>query len=155
MKGTDASTPHQELISVLNEAISLEYAAVIHYNQHSMLLTGPDKLLYEDLFRHSAEDSLGHAKKWGDRIVYLGGVPTPEIREKPQTLEVAEMLQLSLEIEQKAVDVYSRAHKICKHEPTLYMLEHQIVDEDSDVERIKKLLGRVEVMHARTMKPAA
>ncbi len=33
---------NEELISVLNEAISLEYTAAIQYNQHSMLLrAGP------------------------------------------------------------------------------------------------------------------
>ena len=37
---------NQELIAVLNEAITLEYTATVQYNQHSMLLTGRDKVLF-------------------------------------------------------------------------------------------------------------
>ena len=48
---------HQELIAILNEAITLEYTATVQYNQHSMLLTGRDKVLFEDLFKESAQES--------------------------------------------------------------------------------------------------
>jgi bacterioferritin (cytochrome b1) len=142
---------HDELLSILNEAISLEYRAAIQYNQHSMLLTGQNKLLYEHLFKDSAQSALGHAKKWGDRIVYLGGVPKAEIgeiRQPKDITDITEMLELALEVEKTAVATYSRAHKVCKHEPTLYMLEDQILDEDKDVEKLQKLLGKVEIARA-------
>src|SRR5688500_3350965 len=134
---------HQELIDILNEAISLEYTATVQYNQHSMLLTGRDKMLFEDLFKDSAKESLGHAKMWGDRIVYLGGVPRGEVGPIFQSSNVIEMLEKDLEIERRAVDVYTRAHRVCKHEPTRYMLENHILDEDKDVEELQKLLGKV------------
>src|SRR5436190_24390198 len=102
---------HSELIKVLNEAVSLEYTAVVQYNQHSMLLTGRDKRLFEDLFRDSSKESMGHAKMWGDRIVYLGGMPKPEVGAIRQSGDVNEMLQMDLEIEKRAVDVYTRAHR--------------------------------------------
>jgi bacterioferritin len=153
---------NDELISILNEAISLEYLAAIQYNQHSMLLTGQNKLLYEDLFRESAQESLGHAKKWGDRIVYLGGMPKPQVgqfRQPSDVTDITEMLEMALAIEKKAVEIYSHAHKVCKHEPTLYMLENQIVDEDKDVEELVKLLGKVEIAraaaHGKSKLPAA
>lgn len=136
---------HDELIKILNEAISLEYTAVVQYNQHSMLVTGRDKLLFEDIFKDAAKESLSHAKMWGDRIVYLGGVPKPEVGAVRQSTDVMEMLQMDIEIERKAVDVYSRARKICKHEPTGYMLENHILDEDHDVEELQKLLGQVKI----------
>jgi bacterioferritin len=134
---------HGELIEVLNEAVSLEYTAAIQYNQHSMLLTGRDKLLYEDLFKDSSRESLNHAKMWGDRIVYLGGVPKAEIGTIQQSTDILEMLEADLGVEKKAVEIYSHAHKVCKHEPTRYMLENHILDEDKDVEELQKLLGRV------------
>jgi bacterioferritin len=139
---------HDELTSVLNEAISLEYMVAIQYNQYSMLLTGQNKLLYEHLFKDSAHESLGHAKKWGDRIVYLGGVPKAEVGKIRQPTDIIEMLELALEGEKKAVEIYSRAHRVCKHEATRYMLENQILDEDKDVEELQKLLGNVEIAHA-------
>ena len=148
-------TQHDELISVLNEAVSLEYTAAIHYNQHSTLLTGRDRQLFEDLFKEQAEEALAHAKRWSDRIVYLGGVAKVQVQGITQSVDTIEMLEMALEIEKRALDTYTRAHKVCKHEPTLYMLENQIVDEDSDVERLTKLLGRVQVAQQGTKRPAA
>lgn len=136
---------HDELISILNEALSLEYTATVTYNQNSMLLFGRDKVLFEEIFKEHAEESLKHAKLWGDRIVYLGGVPKGVINNIRQTTDVAEMLQIGLETEQKAVETYSRAHKVCKHEATKYMLENHILDEDKDVEEFQKLLGKVRI----------
>jgi bacterioferritin len=136
---------HQELIAVLNEAITLEYTATVQYNQHSMLLTGRDKVLFEDFFKDAAKESLGHAKMWGDRIVYLGGVPKGEVGPIFQSSNVTEMLEKDLEIEKRAVEIYTRAHRVCKHEPTRYMLENHILDEDKDVEELQKLLGKVRI----------
>ena len=136
---------HAELIGILNEAVSLEYTAVIQYNQHSVLVMGRDRVLFEDFFKDSARESLGHAKMWAERIVYLGGVPTVEIGDIRQSSNVSEMLEFDMELEQRAVEVYTRAHRACKHDPTRYMLENHIMDEDKDVEEIKKMLGKVTV----------
>ncbi len=141
---------HDELIDLLNQAVSLEYTAAIQYNQHSMLVTGRDKLLFEDLFKDNSRESLGHAKMWGDRIVYLGGMPNPEIGPIRQSTDVTEMLQMDLEVERKAVELYSQAHEICRHEPTRYMLENHILDEDKDVEELQKLLGQVAIAQVAT-----
>jgi bacterioferritin len=139
---------HQELIAILNEAISLEYTATVQYNQHSMLLTGRDKVLFEDIFKDAAKESLGHAKMWGDRVVYLGGVPKGEVGPIFQSSNVTEMLEKDLEIEKRAVEIYTRAHRVCKHEPTRYMLENHILDEDKDVEELQKFLGKVSIGQA-------
>ena len=149
---------HDELIAVLNEALSLEYTASVQYNQHSMLLSGRDKILFEDLFQESAKESLSHAKMWGDRIVYLGGIPRGEVGPIRQSSNVMELLEMDLEIEQRAVELYTRAHRVCKHEPTRYMLENHILDEDKDVEELQKLLGKVRIAEsggASTRKAAA
>jgi rubrerythrin len=55
------------------------------------------------------------------------------------------MLEMDLEIEKKAVEIYTKAHRVCKHEPTKYMLENHILDEDKDVEELQKLLGKVRI----------
>jgi bacterioferritin len=134
---------HDELIRILNEAVALEYTAAIQYNQHSMLLTGRDKALFEDFFQDSARESLGHAKMWGDRIVYLGGVPKAELGTIHQSTNLTEMFEADLEVEKKAVEIYTHAHEVCAHKPTRYMLENHILDEDKDVEKLQKLLGKV------------
>jgi bacterioferritin len=136
---------HDELIKILNEAVALEYTAAVQYNQHSMLVTGRERRLFEDLFKEHSRESLNHAKMWGDRIVYLGGTPRPEIGPIRQSTDVNEMLQMDLEVEEKAVEIYTRAHKACTHEPTRYMLENHILDEDKDVEELRKILGKVAI----------
>lgn len=141
---------HDELIGILNEAITLEYTATVQYNQHSMLLTGRDRLLFAEMFEKSARESLGHAKLWGDRIVYLGGVPKGEVGPIFQSTDVMELLEKDLEIERRAVELYTRAHRVCKHEPTRYMLENHILDEDKDVEELQKLLGKVRISEGVT-----
>ncbi len=138
-------TGHDDLIKILNEAIALEYTAAVQYNQHSMLVTGRDRRLFEEMFKEHSRESLAHAKMWGDRIVYLGGMPKPEVGPIRQSADVNEMLQMDLEVEEKAVEIYSRARKACKHEATGYMLENHILDEDKDVEELRKLLGKVKI----------
>ena len=139
---------HDALIAVLNEAVSLEYTAAVQYNQHSMLITGRDKLLFEEIFEHHAKESLRHAKMWGERIVYLGGAPKAEVGPVRQSTNIGELLEMDLEVEKKAVEIYSRAHQVCTHEPTRYMLENHILDEDKDVEELQKLLGKVAIAQA-------
>jgi Bacterioferritin (cytochrome b1) len=143
---------HDELIQILNEAVTLEYTAAIQYNQHSMLLTGTNKLLYEEVFEHHAKESLNHAKMWGERIVYLGGIPTTEVGKVQQSTDILQMLEMNLAVEKKAVEIYTRAHAACKHLPTQFMLENHILDEDKDVEELQKLLGKVRI--AQTAEPA-
>src|SRR5690348_2721844 len=108
---------HDELIKILNEAIALEYTAAVQYNQHSMLVTGRDRRLFEDFFEDSSKESLAHARIWGNRIVYLGGIPKPEVGAVRQSADLTEMLEMDLEIEKKAVEIYTRAHRACQHEP--------------------------------------
>jgi bacterioferritin len=136
---------HDKLIEVLNQAVSLEYTAVVQYNQHSMLLTGPDREVFEELFTKQAEEALTHAKTLGEKIVYLGGVPTIEVGEVHQSTSLTEMLEMDLELETQAVETYSLARDVCGHQPTAYLLEDQIIAEQDDVERLAKLLGQVRI----------
>src|SRR3954467_8624693 len=55
---------HDELIARRSEAVSLEYTAAVQYSQHSMLLSGRDKLLFEEIFQDHAKDCLKKAKTW-------------------------------------------------------------------------------------------
>lgn len=136
---------HSKLIAALNEAITVEYTAILQYNQHSMLLTGPDKAVFEEIFQGHGSEALTHAKLWGEKVVWLGGVPTVEVGTVRQSTNLTEMLEMNLEVEKKAVEAYQRAHDICEHKPTQYELEEQIIEEQKDVEQLQKLLGQVKI----------
>jgi bacterioferritin len=138
-------TDEERLTRILNEAICLEYTAAIQYCQHSMLLCGRDRALFEEYFVKQSREALGHAKLWGERIVYLGGVPRCEVGHIHQSTDLNEMLAFDLDMEKKAREIYTRAHRICKDDPTRFMLENHIIEEDHDVETIQKFLGQVRI----------
>ena len=141
---------HDELIQVLNQAVSHEYTGAIQYSQHSMLVTGEDKALFEEFFEDGAEEGMAHAKLWGEKIVWLGGAPSAEVGTISQSTDAREMLKFDLEHEKKAVEVYTHALDVCDHEPTQYLLEDHIIEEQEDVEEVQKLLGQVSIAEGTT-----
>ena len=131
----------QELIDNLNRALSLELASVIQYTQHSFLVTGTEREVYRSYFRDQGEDSYGHAKTLGDKVVALGGVPTVEPGTIRQSTDLAEMLRQDLTLEREAMEAYMAAWESCKDidRPTRFMLEERISEEQLHIEELEKL----------------
>ncbi len=133
--------PNNKLLECLNQALSIEYSAVIQYCQHSALVAGMDRKIYEDFFNASSEEARTHAKKVADWIVSLGGVPTIEAAHIKQSVDLEEMLKQDLETENQAVTAYREAHAAVEgDEPIKFMLEEQIILEQEDVWDIEKFL---------------
>jgi bacterioferritin len=131
-----------KVIEFLNKALSIEYSAVIQYCQHSALVEGSDRMLYEEFFDDASKEARGHAKKVSDWIVSLGGVPTIEAAHIQQATEAVEMLRQDLKTEQEALQAYRDAHAAVKGEaPIKYLLEEQIMAEQQDVWEIEKFLA--------------
>jgi len=133
------------LIAKLNEAIGLELAALLQYNQYSHVLLGRDRMVWEDFFSDTADEALKHARKFASRVVSLGGTPCVEPAEVKQTNDLTEMLENSLAIERRAVQVYTEALEFCGNSVAYRnMLEDQIQDESEDVEELEKYLNKVQ-----------
>ena len=117
-----------ELIDSLNNAMSLELAAVIQYSQHSYLITGPDREVFRGFFRDQAEEAQEHAEVLGDKIVALGGIPTVEPGTIRQSVELKSMLRQGLELEREAMAAYMEAWSNCGEEdlPTKFWLEDTV-----------------------------
>lgn len=131
-----------KVIECLNKALSIEYSAVIQYCQHSALVEGTDRMVYEEFFNHGSKEAREHAKKVSDWIVSLGGVPTIEAAHIQQATEVSEMLKQDLKTEEEALQAYRDAHASVKGElPIKYLLEEQIMLEQKDVWEIEKYLA--------------
>ncbi len=131
----------QNVIEHLNKALSVEYSAVIQYCQHSALIQGQERAVYEDFLDKASEEARTHAKKVSDWIVSLGGVPTIEAAHICQATDVEEMLKQDLATEKEALAAYQAAHAAVDGEHGIkYMLEEQIVLEQEDVWAIEKLL---------------
>ena len=131
----------QELIDNLNRALGLELAAVIQYMQHSFLVTGAEREVYRAFFREQSEESHGHAKMLGDKVVALGGVPTVEPGMIRQSTDLAEMLRQDLALEREAMEAYLAAWESCKDSdrPTRFLLEERISQEQIHIDELEKL----------------
>ncbi len=105
------------IISVLNELLAYELAAMDQYFIHSEMYAdwGLSKL-YEQI-AHEFEDEKSHAKKIIERILFLEGTPDMVKREGINIgNDVPSMLQNDLDIEQNVGTALRDAIKLCESE---------------------------------------
>ncbi|HOB74602.1 MAG TPA: ferritin-like domain-containing protein [Phycisphaerae bacterium] len=133
-----------KVIEKLNQAIALELGAVLQYNQYAHVLLGPDRKLWYDFFKDNSDEALDHARTFASRVVALGGIPSAEPEPVKQAADIREMLSNSLEVERRAVALYTEALALCEDHPGYRnLLEDQIQKETEDVEELEKYLNQV------------
>ena len=98
-----------KMIEQLNAILRHEWTGVAQYAQAGFVVTGLWREVYSKMFFDSATESFGHARKIGEKISALGGVPTIERNEVRQSDGLEEMLQHAYEFESKAVALYTEA----------------------------------------------
>jgi bacterioferritin len=134
-----------KLVAKLNQAIALELCGLLQYNQYSHVLMGPDRKVWRDFFKEASDEALGHARKFAQRVVALGGVPSVEPDAVKQASDAMEMLRNSLDVERRAVEIYTEALAMCEDNPAYRnILEEQIQMETEDVEELEKYLDQVQ-----------
>lgn len=133
------------VIEALNKAVALEHAASLQYNQHALLVRGLWRKVFADFFGAESHSALDHARKFGQKIVALGGVPTIEVGATVrQSLDVQEMLRQDLELERQAMQAYFAAHALAGDDVALRtMLEDHIDQEQRDIEELEMFLEMV------------
>tara|TARA_B100000927_G_scaffold290939_1_gene291206 strand:+ start:2125 stop:2544 length:420 start_codon:yes stop_codon:yes gene_type:complete len=96
------------LIERLNEALGWELRAMNMYAHYAANIQGIHRLQLDPMFNEEATESLAHADVVRRAIVKLGGIPVTERNPHPivHSTEFKEMLELSLETETKAAEVY-------------------------------------------------
>jgi bacterioferritin len=131
----------QKLIDKLNDALRHEWTGVAQYSQAAFLVQGVLRPTYSELFFESAEESYGHAKIVGEKIVALGGVPAVERNSVKQSQNLKEMLEFGLEFEKKAVELYNEALELAEGDRALVVLLEDILKEEQEgVDDLSKLL---------------
>ncbi|MBX6316469.1 MAG: ferritin-like domain-containing protein [Isosphaeraceae bacterium] len=145
------------MIEKLNEILKWEYAGLIQYTQFSFLVQDIWREVFSEFFRESGEEALKHAHQIGDKIVALGGVPTVERGEVKQSTDLTEMLEYSLEVESKQVQLYTEAIALCDERDVALrvLLEDICRDEQEGVDHLEKLLKRRELALSARPKSAA
>lgn len=99
----------ETLIERLNEALGWELRAMNMYAHYAANIQGIHRLQLDPMFNEEATESLAHADVVRRAIVKLGGIPVTERNPHPivHSTGFKEMLELSLETESKAAEVYS------------------------------------------------
>lgn len=146
------ASDRRELIAKLNEILRWEYAGMIQYTQFSFVVQGELREVYYDYFRGNGKEALKHAHRVGDKIVALGGVTTVERAEVKQSLDLTEMLEYSLEMERKHVQLYTEAlDMLDPHDVALRnMMEELCMEEQEGADHLEKILQKRNLTSAGT-----
>jgi len=126
----------QQIIKELNASIATEWVCSLRYRLHSFMAEGLSSGEIAEEFMEHAEDEAGHADQLAQRVAELGGVPQLDpasftalshVQFLPGD-EIEDMIQIDLEAEQKAVDLYKKlAQKIGMSDPTTRRLIEEIL----------------------------
>ena len=129
---------------ILNKIVEMEMAGVVRYAHSSLMVAGPYRIPIVAFLQEQANESLAHALQAGEYITGLGGHPSQEIAhiEDVNDHSIRQILEESLEHEQKAVDMYKELLK--EVVDASIMLEEyargQIGMEEQHALEIKKML---------------
>lgn len=134
---------YSKVIEKLNEALRHEWTGVAQYAQAGFVVNGLWREVYADLFHDNAKESFGHAKLVGEKIVALGAVPTVERNPIKQSENLEEILQFSLEFEQRAVELYNEAIAVAEGDRALVVfLEDILKEEQEGVDEFVRILRK-------------
>jgi rubrerythrin len=131
---------HEELIRVLNEAISLEYGALFLLPQH--IAQVKDEELKRQL-RLIQDMELEHAEKTAQMIYQLGSEPKADLPQLRPRSNVREILEAHVAGEKQAIDVYTRAEARATEPGMKKMLSELRSEEEGHLRLLERALGRV------------
>ena len=150
-----------ELLNLLNKALSDEWLAYYQYWVGSKVVKGPMKdAVIAELTLHATEE-LGHAELLSTRIIQLGGTPVLSPQEwssltncgydAPTDAYVEVILDQNIKGEQCAIKVYSELLEITRAgDPVTYNIILQILsDEVEHEEDLSSLKEDLELMLER------
>ncbi len=130
------------IIETLNEAMRIEHALMMQSDHQAMEVRGLWRLQMAPFFSHLAEEAREHARKFGQKIVALGGVPTVEVGPIRMSETIEGMLGDALHLERAALKCYERALELAHDDTALRnMLEDHIDAEQRHVEELELLMS--------------
>ncbi|MBD0335986.1 MAG: bacterioferritin [Cyanobacteria bacterium Co-bin13] len=131
-------------IQLLNHIMEFELAGVVRYTHYSLMVIGPNRIPIVGFFKAQANESLLHAQEAGEIITGLEGHPSQRIAaiEETNRHSVTDLLQESLNHEQKALDMYKQLLHVVE-DASIYLEEYartKIGQEEMHTLEVKKML---------------
>jgi len=129
-----------ELVSVLNRSLSAEYGALFLLPQHLASIKNTD---LQGKLREIMEMELEHAEKTARIILSLGAKPVADFPQLRPRTGVREILEVHLEGERHAIELYTLAASKCQDPKLKEMLLQLKAEEESHQKTIELELARV------------
>jgi bacterioferritin len=124
----------QELLDLLNRAIAREIQVSIQYMWQHVQWGGVKGFAVHDELKSIAVAEMKHAEKIGERLYYLGGIPTT----KPDPIFVGttlkEMLEQDVKDEEVAIKLYKQTidKARAENDETTHHLFRDILEEEEE-----------------------
>ena len=146
-------------INKLNDCLRHEWTGVAQYAQAGFVVSGLWREVYSTVFYESAEESFGHAKQVGEKIVAMGGIPTVERNPIKQSNDLNEMLQHAIEFEKAAVRLYTEAIAVAEEgaedRALVVFLEDILKQEQEGVDELTRIIRQHASSESETGNSAA
>jgi bacterioferritin len=130
-----------QVITLMNKAIEVEYQAFIQYFYQSLLLKGFNTLALSQFLAAEADVELGHAKLLAEMVVNLGGHPSDRIEPVQIGNTPREMIQNNINREEQAIEVYRKLLPLVEENEymsdTIYNI---LLSEVKDIDEFRVLL---------------
>ncbi|MFO7855681.1 MAG: bacterioferritin [Paracoccaceae bacterium] len=143
-------TDRGKSIENLQTALAMELTAVNQYLLHAHTLDdwGLDKLAHR--MRDEMQEELGHAGRFIDRIMFLGGTPELTPTRTPKMAEtLKDLFEDDKKEEQGAIDFYSRAARDAAESNdigTRTLFESIVIDEEGHWDWLDRQIGTLKRM---------
>jgi len=134
----------KKMIDALNKNREDELSAIMQYMKHHYEGEGIESPEILEIFKETAKDEMKHAEKLGERIVYLGGIPTKKPSPIVEGGNLKKMIQDDLAKENGAIKQYKEHIKLAAEEDdptTRLMLEEILSEEEGHADTWETTLG--------------
>ncbi len=138
---------NQELINALNKDREDELSAIVQYMKHKYEMQGIESPEISDLAKDIAIEEMKHAEKLGERINYLGGIPTKNMSPIVEGGDLRKMIEDDLAKEKGAIKQYKDHIKLAAKDEdftTRLMLEEILSEEEEHANTWETVLGKKE-----------
>ncbi len=135
---------NKKIIDALNKDREDELSAILQYMKHHYEGEGMESPEVLDIFKKTAMDEMKHAEKLGERIVYLGGIPSKKPSPLVEGGDLKKMIQADLAKENGAIKQYKEHIKLAAEEndpTTRLMLEEILSEEEGHADTWETTLG--------------
>lgn len=135
---------NQRIVEALNKDRADELSAIVQYMKHGYEAEGIESPAIIDLAKKIAKDEMKHAEKLGERINYLGGIPTKDSSPILEGGDLKKMVEDDLAKENGAIKQYKEHIKIAIEDEdftTRLMLEEILSDEERHANSWETVLG--------------